>query len=54
MTETVRAIVVDPSSPEGLAVRPVAIAPAGSDEVTVRVTAISLNRCEVRRATLPG
>src|SRR5437868_9221299 len=54
MPETVRAVVVDPSSPEGLAVKPVEMAPAGSDEVTVRVTAISLNRGEVRRATSQG
>src|SRR5437899_10924553 len=54
MPETVRAVVVDPSSPEGLAVKPVEMAPAGSDEVTVRVSAISLNRGEVRRATSQG
>jgi hypothetical protein len=36
MSETVRAVIVDPSSPEGLAVRPVELAPPGPDEVTVR------------------
>jgi NADPH:quinone reductase-like Zn-dependent oxidoreductase len=46
----IRAVVVDPSAPERLAVRPVPLAPACRDEVTVRVTAISLNRGEVNRA----
>src|SRR5271167_40345 len=54
MPETVRAVVVDPSSPEGLGLKPVELAPAAPDEVTVRVTAISLNRGEVRRATSQG
>jgi NADPH2:quinone reductase len=54
MPETVRAIIVDPSSPHGLAVKPVELAPANPDDVTVRVTAISLNRGEVRRATSQG
>jgi NADPH:quinone reductase len=54
MPETVRAVVVDPSSPEGLGLKPVELAPAGPDEVTVRVAAISLNRGEVRRATSQG
>jgi len=54
MPETIRAVVVDPSSPQGLAVRPVEMAVAAPDEVTVRVTAISLNRGEVRRATSQG
>jgi NADPH:quinone reductase-like Zn-dependent oxidoreductase len=52
--ETIRAVVVDPSSPQGLAVKPVDLLPAGPDEVTVRVTAVSLNRGEVRRATSQG
>jgi NADPH2:quinone reductase len=50
MPEAIRAVVVDPSNPEGLAVKPVELAPAGRNEATVRVTAISLNRGEVRRA----
>ena len=54
MPETVRAVVVDPSSPQGLGLKPVELAPANPDEVTVRVTAISLNRGEVRRATSQG
>jgi len=54
MPETVRAVVVDPSSPQGLGLKTVELAPAAPDEVTVRVTAISLNRGEVRRATSQG
>ena len=54
MPETVRAVVVDPSSPQGLSLKPVELAAAAQDEVTVRVTAISLNRGEVRRATSQG
>src|SRR6516162_1300795 len=54
MPETVRAVVVDPSSPQGLGLKPVELAPASPGEVTVRVTAISLNRGEVRRATSQG
>jgi NADPH:quinone reductase len=54
MPETVRAVVVDPSSPQRLGLKPVDLAPAAPDEVTVRVTAISLNRGEVRRATSQG
>jgi len=46
----VRAVVVDPSSNQRLAVKPVPLAPAYRDEVTVRVRAISLNRGEVNRA----
>jgi NADPH:quinone reductase len=49
MTET-RAVVVDPSSNERLAIRTVPLAVANQDEVTVRVRAISLNRGEVNRA----
>jgi NADPH:quinone reductase len=49
-----RAVVVDPSSPQGLGLKPVELAAAAPDEVTVRVTAISLNRGEVRRATSQG
>ena len=54
MPDTVRAVVVDPSSPQGLSLKPVELAAAAQDEVTVRVTAISLNRGEVRRATSQG
>ena len=46
----VKAVVVDPSSNERLAIRSVPLAPAYRDEVTVRVRAISLNRGEVNRA----
>jgi NADPH:quinone reductase-like Zn-dependent oxidoreductase len=49
MSET-RAIVVDPSSNERLAIKSVPLAPAYRDEVTFRVRAISLNRGEVNRA----
>lgn len=51
MAQQVRAVVVDPSSSDRLALRPVDLAPAAPDELTVRVTAISLNRGEVNRAT---
>src|SRR6266849_9832343 len=54
MPETVRAVVVDPSTPQGLAVKSVELPPANPDDVTVRVTAISLSRGEVRRATSQG
>src|SRR5215471_14868995 len=54
MPETVRAVVVDPASPQGLGLKPVELGSAAPDEVTVRVTAISLNRGEVRRATTQG
>ncbi len=46
----VRAVVVDPASPERLAIKSVPLAPAYRDEVTIRVRAISLNRGEVNRA----
>ena len=49
MPQTVQAVVVDPASPERLALRPVALPPAAADELTVRVRAISLNRGEVNR-----
>src|SRR5690349_21800749 len=45
-----RAIVVDPAVPGRLAIRPVALRDPDRDEVAVRVTAISLNRGETRRA----
>lgn len=54
MIQSVRAVAVDPESPERLAIKPVGLAPANRDELTVRVTAISLNRGEVRRATSQG
>jgi NADPH:quinone reductase len=54
MPETVRAVVVDRSSSEGLAVKEDELLPAGPADVTVRVTAISLNRGEVRRAVTQG
>jgi NADPH:quinone reductase len=54
MSQSVHAVVVDPASPEGLIVKPVELAPANRNEITVRVTAISLNRGEVRRATSQG
>lgn len=46
----VRAVVVDPASPERLAIKAVPLAPAYRDEATIRVRAISLNRGEVNRA----
>ena len=49
-TDQVRAIVVDTSTPERLAVRPATLSPARPEDATVRVTAISLNRGEVKRA----
>jgi NADPH:quinone reductase-like Zn-dependent oxidoreductase len=54
MPETVRAVVVEPSSPQGLALKPAELAPPRADEATIRVTAVSLNRGEVRRATSQG
>ncbi len=50
MPEQIRAIVVDPSAPGKLAIKPVALRDPDRDEVVVRVTAISLNRGETRRA----
>jgi NADPH:quinone reductase-like Zn-dependent oxidoreductase len=48
--EQIRAIVVDPSASGKLAIKPVELRDPDRDEVTVRVTAISLNRGETRRA----
>jgi NADPH:quinone reductase-like Zn-dependent oxidoreductase len=50
MSDTVRAVVVDTNAPGRLAIQPVKLAPASPTDVTVRVTAISLNRGEVKRA----
>ena len=52
MPQRVRAVVVDPSRSEKLMLQPVEIPPAETGDVTVRVTAISLNRGEVNRALL--
>src|SRR5499433_185417 len=46
----IRAVVVDPSAPGRLTIRPVELRDPDRDEVAVRVTAISLNRGETRRA----
>ncbi|MGH7093328.1 MAG: alcohol dehydrogenase catalytic domain-containing protein, partial [Stellaceae bacterium] len=50
MPQTIRAIVVDPSTEGRLAIRPVDLRDPDRDEVVVKVTAISLNRGETRRA----
>ena len=50
MPQQVRAVVVDPSVPGRLAIREVGLRDPDRDEVGVRVTAISLNRGETRRA----
>ena len=50
MPHTIRAIVVDPAAPGRLAIKPVELRDPDRDEVAVRVTAISLNRGETRRA----
>jgi NADPH:quinone reductase-like Zn-dependent oxidoreductase len=50
MPQSIRAVVVDPSHPDRLALRPVDLPPAAPGDVTVRVTTISLNRGEVNRA----
>ena len=46
----IAAITVDQSDPDRLAVRNATLPPAAAGQVTVRVTAISLNRGEVKRA----
>jgi NADPH:quinone reductase len=48
--QRIRAVVVDPSVPAKLAIREVSLRDPDRDEVGVRVTAISLNRGETRRA----
>jgi NADPH:quinone reductase len=50
MPQSVRAVVVDPSHSDKLTLQSVALPAAAPDDVTVRVTAISLNRGEVNRA----
>jgi NADPH:quinone reductase-like Zn-dependent oxidoreductase len=50
MPQTIRAIVVDQTAPGRLAIKPVELRDPDRDEVAVRVTAISLNRGETRRA----
>jgi len=50
MPELTRAVVVDPSRSDRLSLQQVELPPASPGEVTVRVTAISLNRGEVNRA----
>jgi NADPH:quinone reductase len=50
MAQQVRAVVVDPAAPGKLAIKPVELRDPDRDEVVARVTAISLNRGETRRA----
>ena len=50
MPSQIRAVVVDPEAPGRLALRAVELRDPDRDEVAVRVTAISLNRGETRRA----
>src|SRR5580704_8758814 len=50
MPRQVRAVVVDPTAPGKLAIEAVELRDPDRDEVTVRVTAISLYRGETRRA----
>jgi NADPH:quinone reductase-like Zn-dependent oxidoreductase len=50
MPQTIRAVVVDSAAPGNLAIKPVELRDPDRDEVGVRVTAISLNRGETRRA----
>lgn len=50
MPQTISAIVVDPAAPGRLAIKPVELRDPDRDEVAVKVTAISLNRGETRRA----
>ena len=50
MPQQVRAVVIDPAEPGKLAIKSVELRDPDRDEVAVRVTAISLNRGETRRA----
>lgn len=50
MPQTIRAVVVDPAAPGRLAIKPVELRDPDRDEVQVKVSAISLNRGETRRA----
>ena len=50
MPQSVRAVVVDPSHNDKLTLQSAELPPAAPGDVTVRVTAISLNRGEVNRA----
>jgi NADPH:quinone reductase-like Zn-dependent oxidoreductase len=50
MPQAIRAVVVDPAAPRRLAIKPVELRDPDRDEVGVKVTAISLNRGETRRA----
>jgi NADPH:quinone reductase len=50
MPQQIHAVVVDPSAPGKLAIKSVELRDPDRDEVAVRVTAISLNRGETRRA----
>jgi NADPH:quinone reductase-like Zn-dependent oxidoreductase len=50
MSDQIKAIVVDAKAPGRLSVQTVSLAPAQPADVTVRVTAISLNRGETKRA----
>src|SRR6185369_6898594 len=50
MPQQIRAVVVDPAADGKLAIKPVELRDPDRDEVSVRVTAISLNRGETRRA----
>ena len=50
MPQSIRAVVVDPSRDDKLSLQAVELPAAAPNEVTVRVTAVSLNRGEVNRA----
>jgi NADPH:quinone reductase len=50
MPQQIRAVVVDPAAAGKLAIKPVELRDCDRDEVAVRVSAISLNRGETRRA----